>query len=231
MIFPENRNRRGFTLIELLVVITIIGILAALLIPVLSSVREQAHRVVCTSNLREIYVGTQLYVNDHRDSLPPYRSDNPATVPYLPWRYYMAFDGGPAVRYNLANLFAKGYIDDPRVFYCPSQRHQAFTWEHNSGHWLSGSREERVRTGYLFNPENKNGEFRRLGDFREQTVLAMDIVHYNQNIPHLKTAGWNLLFFDGSIRFKRNYDVREAIPSGDLSFSLFEELLQKLKDS
>ncbi len=55
----------GFTLIELLTVIAIIGILAAILIPVVSSVRESARAASCTSNMREIGSGIMLYANDN----------------------------------------------------------------------------------------------------------------------------------------------------------------------
>ena len=58
-------HRRGFTLIELLVVIAIIGILASLLLPVLSRARDKGKTAKCQSNLRQLGLATMMYDEDH----------------------------------------------------------------------------------------------------------------------------------------------------------------------
>jgi prepilin-type N-terminal cleavage/methylation domain-containing protein len=77
--------QRAFTLVELLVVIAIVAILAALLLPALSSAKAKARQTHCLSNLRQLGLGMTLYVAEQH-SYPGCYSCKPAVYAVWPVR-------------------------------------------------------------------------------------------------------------------------------------------------
>ena len=70
----KRRKAQAFTLIELLVVISIIGILAALLVPALGKAREQARAAKCKSNLKHLGNALHLYAGANENFFPAMQS-------------------------------------------------------------------------------------------------------------------------------------------------------------
>lgn len=71
----RSKSRVGFTLIELLVVISIIALLIAILLPVLSNARASALTIQCKSNLRQWAIAFHTYASDNKSTIPPYWFD------------------------------------------------------------------------------------------------------------------------------------------------------------
>ena len=65
-----RRAARGFTLVELLVVIGIIALLISILLPTLSSARQSANQIACSSNIYQVSSGVNLYALDSEQSYP-----------------------------------------------------------------------------------------------------------------------------------------------------------------
>jgi len=109
---PECRaNRlRAFTLIELLVVIAIIAILAAILFPVFAKARENARRSSCASNLKQMGIAVQQYVQDYDEKLPG------------------IFEPVPHANKPDVYIICQPYIKSLQVFFCPDRGGQ---------HWLT----------------------------------------------------------------------------------------------
>ena len=143
-----TQMRSGFTLIELLVVVAIIALLISILLPSLSSAREQARAVVCAQSLRQLATGLQTYAGENRDYIPGL---NTSGVAVSAKRFAMG--GNPSVLYQskmavqtydwMTPILAPG-MEMPALrserfkfllekFRCPSQMYTAVVYESADG--------------------------------------------------------------------------------------------------
>src|SRR5580693_8280187 len=130
--FHPSKRARGFTLIELLVVIAIIAMLAALLLPALSSAKGQAQKTQCMNNNKQLGIAMSMYAGDYKDFVA-YPNWNAPWVgldglPLPGWLYLPAGDAPPnldAAPYNINPLLAYqgglfwNYLKNTAVYRCP----------------------------------------------------------------------------------------------------------------
>jgi len=178
----EERRLAAFTLIELLVVIAIIALLAALVLPALGRAKEAGKGAACISNLRQIGIAFQLYVQDNNNRLPNMRDKSLTSSNDLP----------------SPDLVLSNYLGNVKALQCPSDNQHLFETTGSSYSWnslLNGQDAEHLQAfGLKFNPHEiplmfDKGKFHiARGDSKAQNWLYAD--------THIK----NLLAIEGTIQ-------------------------------
>lgn len=113
------RRPAAFTLIELLIVIAIMAIMASLLLPALASSKERGRTTACLSNLRQVGVALQLYVQENDNRMP---------VMYD----VLARTNEPSIDQVLSN-----YLGKVNILRCPSEVRNLFAQTGSSYSWNS----------------------------------------------------------------------------------------------
>lgn len=99
---------RGLTLVQIIVVLVILAFLAAVVLPTLAFARESARRTQCCKQIRSLMSAMYMY------------SDSPSNNGFLPTDSsttdpYAASNGAASL-----GLLYRQYVNDPRIFFCPS---------------------------------------------------------------------------------------------------------------
>jgi prepilin-type N-terminal cleavage/methylation domain-containing protein/prepilin-type processing-associated H-X9-DG protein len=183
---------RGFTLVELLVVIAIVSILAALLLPALSSSKAAAKSVQCLSNLRQMSIAAQIYVQDNSGFYPiaQYFDDDSGTA--YSWDLTVSYDSSGNTNVTPGLLWgAQGNV---QIQQCPS---------------FNGSADAFYNpfTGYNYNTSYiGHGQ----GEDIEQPAKASDVLHPSKTV----------IFGDGQYSSGADKFMRAPLPNpGDASWS------------
>lgn len=111
----------AFTLIELLVVMGVIAILAALVFPALGRAKEAGKGAACLSNLHQIGIALQLYVEENNNHLPVMRDKSLTGTNDLP----------------APDIVLSRHLGNTNVLRCPSDTKQLFENTGSSYFWNS----------------------------------------------------------------------------------------------
>jgi prepilin-type processing-associated H-X9-DG protein len=125
------------------VVIGIIGVLASLLLPGLARARSLSLRASCLSNLRQIGIGTALYIDDHQNRMPDVPDDRLQLTPPV---------DAKGKRYNRMGSFMPllhPYLDDSRLWISPPTRAlNTNSWVHHFYSPWRDAQSEQPRLGW-----------------------------------------------------------------------------------
>lgn len=217
----KSRKNYGFTLVELLVVISIIALLLSILMPSLQSARNQAKRVVCASQFRQIGVVQNSYATDWNSWVPRFRVISEFGKPN--------HIGKPAAWPNVMEAKTFQYIRDTyeipeKFWFCPSLRRNYkkvydSQWENgklvfveSDGHWPDAYWELGVANLVMVSEAYSAAKVTDPG----YKVLAADITflanqdwndpwsriaHKGKSLDKQPAAGGNRLHVDGSVKW------------------------------
>ena len=175
----------GFTLVELLVVISIIALLLSILLPSLRSAREQAVRVVCKSNVKQLLTATMAYSFENKGVIPLWW-DGVAKLSPTNERDSATTNGTTEhLKYfgkivNLGRLYPSYIGKGGRIFYCPSTSRTIWGYDRNpyDSRDLFGFKNINRDTDDAGNPTSVASGYQYRGSMDPDSVLSNNPKNY-----------------------------------------------------
>jgi prepilin-type N-terminal cleavage/methylation domain-containing protein/prepilin-type processing-associated H-X9-DG protein len=226
MKYEKVVEKRAFTLIELLVVIAIIAILAAILFPVFARARENARRASCQSNLKQIALGMNMYIQDYDGRYPQgYALDRSGGTTDLITDTDTSMPSGKftVVKYGTATAnghyitwmdLVQPYVKNTQLFVCPSATNMSYpSYGYNMvfGGLASDTYFYNYGVGYTAFTPLTESEVQRPSEvvmfmdsnYVDASVRASPITYNNLvsygRVPHLD--GGNQAYVDGHVKW------------------------------
>lgn len=205
---PSWSGRTAFTLIELLVVIAIIAVLAAILFPVFAQARKRAQTTACLSNLRQLGMATQEYLNDYDDTFfynlqprfTPSLIDDKLSRTEVPADLSNRWDPSPIIP------VLAPYVNSSGVWICPTTK-LPFQGVAGFEETLSATQTSYQVNAYIavnniYDPAQPHTGPVILSDVVDPVIVKIFNDYYNRGVG-LHFGGANFVCVDGHAKWQR----------------------------
>lgn len=220
--------------------IGVIAVLVGIMLPVLGTVRDTTHRVVCSSNIRQIGLGITMYADDNRGFLPASvflsRADDDPGLPLETISLRIGSSSSfiqraredqdlaihtsaalPSRWDGIGLLYSLDYLEAPGVFYCPAHTGSFQKQEQLETAWQLPA--SSVFSNYQYRGEGPNGDRRLWQLLPRQTVILSDSLRPDDSLNHedganILRADLSVLWFQDTqetlVQLSRNGDAEGA---------------------